>query len=268
MNNITCAIIDDEPLAIRLLANFVSKTPGLKLRFSSTDPIAALDRLKQEPTDLLFLDIQMPDLSGMELSRMVPPATRVIFTTAFKQYAFDSYEVNALDFLLKPIRYGKFLAAVEKARQWFDLKARAEAATTGPADEASATSATASLSASSAATVPAEPVASSVFVRVDGELRRLDVSAILYVEGMKDYVVFHLLQQQRPVKVVSHMTMKAAEEMLPARLFMRVHRSFIVAVDRIERVDRNNCVYLAGEVIRVTDAYLPAFQRYLAAHQK
>lgn len=261
MKNLTCAIVDDEPLAIRLIENFLGKTPGLELRFSSTDPIAALDRLRQEPADLLFLDIQMPDLSGMELSRMLPSETRVIFTTAFKQYAFDSYEVNALDFLLKPIRYSKFLAAVEKARQWFDLKARAEAALT-PATVTD-TSVT-----SSAASEAATSTVSSIFVRVDGELRRLDVGSILYVEGMKDYVVFHLLSQGRPVKVVSHMTMKAVEEMLPARLFMRVHRSFIVALDQIERVDRNNCIYLSGEIIRVTDAYLPQFQRYLAAHQK
>ena len=246
MNKLSCAIIDDEPLAIRLLENFVGKTPGLELRFSSTDPIAALDQLKQTPADLLFLDIQMPDLSGMELSRMVPAATRIIFTTAFKQYAFDSYEVNALDFLLKPIRYSKFLAAVEKAQQWFDMKSRAE----------------------NAAPTATEAEVSSVFVRVDGELRRLGLETILYVEGMKDYVIFHLKGDGRPTKVISHMTMKAAEDMLPGRLFMRVNRSFIVAVDRIERIDRNSCIYIGGAIIRVTDAYQPQFQSYLATHQK
>ena len=118
--NLTCIIVDDEPLAIRLLENFVERTPFLVLKASFTDSISALQTIKNDVVDLLFLDIQMPDLNGMELSRMVPSRTRIIFTTAFKEYAFDSYEVNALDFLLKPIRYDKFLTAAEKARDWFE----------------------------------------------------------------------------------------------------------------------------------------------------
>ena len=106
--NLTCIIVDDEPLAIRLLENFVERTPFLVLKASFTDSISALQTIKNDVVDLLFLDIQMPDLNGMELSRIVPSRTRIIFTTAFKEYAFDSYEVNALDFLLKPIRYDKF----------------------------------------------------------------------------------------------------------------------------------------------------------------
>jgi len=118
--NLTCIIVDDEPLAIRLLENFVERTPFLVLKASFTDSISALQTIKNDVVDLLFLDIQMPDLNGMELSRMVPSRTRIIFTTAFKEYAFDSYEVNALDFLLKPIRYDKFLTAAEKARDWVE----------------------------------------------------------------------------------------------------------------------------------------------------
>ena len=118
MKNITCIIIDDEPLAIKLLENFVERTPVLTFIASYTDSVKALAALKSNPVDLVFLDIQMPDMDGMELSRMVPADTRVIFTTAFKDYAFDSYEVNALDFLLKPIRYNKFVAAVDKAKRW------------------------------------------------------------------------------------------------------------------------------------------------------
>ena len=121
MKTLTCMIVDDEPLAVKMLEDFVSRTPYLRLAASFNDPVLALSTLCESPVDVLFLDIQMPDLDGLNLSRMVPPSTRVIFTTAFKEYAFDSYEVNALDFLLKPIRYHKFLGAVEKARQWFEM---------------------------------------------------------------------------------------------------------------------------------------------------
>ena len=117
--NISCIIVDDEPLAVKLLESFVAKTPQLRLEASFTDSVEALSWLREHPVNLAFMDIQMPDMSGMELSHMLPEGTKVIFTTAFKEYAFESYEVSAIDFLLKPIRYNKFIAAVEKAEQWF-----------------------------------------------------------------------------------------------------------------------------------------------------
>ena len=115
---LTCIIVDDEPLAVKLVESFVAKTPGLELLGSFTDSVEAVNAIRELQPNLLFLDIQMPDLNGMELAHTLPAGTRVIFTTAFKEYAFESYEVNALDFLLKPIRYNKFLAAVEKAQKW------------------------------------------------------------------------------------------------------------------------------------------------------
>ena len=119
--NLSCIIVDDEPLAVKLLESFVSKTPDLTLLASFTDSVEAINAVKEKKPNLLFLDIQMPDLNGMELAHMIPSETRVIFTTAFKEYAFESYEVKALDFLLKPIRYNKFIAAVDKAREWFTV---------------------------------------------------------------------------------------------------------------------------------------------------
>ena len=121
MRVLTCVIVDDEPLAVKLLESYVGKTDGLELVASFTDSVEAISMIKSHPVDLLFLDIQMPDMNGMELAHMIPAETRVVFTTAFKEYAFESYEVSALDFLLKPIRYNKFLAAVDKARQWFAI---------------------------------------------------------------------------------------------------------------------------------------------------
>ena len=116
MTSLRCFVVDDEPLAVKMLENFIARTPFLELVASFTDPVLALSEMRTQAPDLVFLDIQMPDLSGMELSRMVPAGTRIIFTTAFKQYAFESYEVSALDFLLKPIRYQKFLEAAEKVQ--------------------------------------------------------------------------------------------------------------------------------------------------------
>ena len=232
--SLSCIIVDDEPLAVKLLESFVTKTPDLELLASFTDSVEAINAVREQRPDLLFLDIQMPDLNGMELARMLPEGTRIIFTTAFKEYAFESYEVSALDFLLKPIRYNKFLAAVEKARK-------------------------------SSENHQSSTVNSTLFLKVDSEYRQINIADIIYVAGMKDYVMFYLDGEKRPL--VTHLTMKSVEEMLPQQQFMRVHRSYIVALDKIRKVDRNDCIYIgnedASEIIHVTEAFLPAFQQYL-----
>lgn len=234
MRTLTCIIVDDEPLAVRQLAAYAERTPDLQLLNTFTDSIAAINAVKEQKPDLLFLDIQMPNINGMELARSLPAQTRVVFTTAFKEYAFESYEVNALDFLLKPIRYTKFLESVEKARQWFGKEKEPET------------------------TATALP---SIFIRVDGELRNIPVERITYVSGMKDYVMFYLDGEHKPL--VTHLTMKAVEEMLPSQLFMRVHRSYIIAVDKIRKVDRNDCIYIGDEIIHIPDGYLAAFKAFI-----
>ena len=239
---LSCIIVDDEPLAVKLLESFVAKTPDLELLGSFTDSVEAINAIKEHKPNLLFLDIQMPDLNGMELAHMLPEGTKVIFTTAFKEYAFESYEVSALDFLLKPIRYNKFIAAVDKAKDWFGNHGEA---VQNP--------------------VPAPQMPTSepttIFLKVDGEYRQLALSQILYVEGMKDYVMFYIEGQKRPL--VTHLTMKSVEDMLPVSQFMRVHRSYIVALDKIRSVDRNDCLYIGEEIIRVTEAYHDKFIQYL-----
>lgn len=224
-------IVDDEPLAVRLLESMVGRVADLELCGSYTDSIAALEALQQDPVDLLFLDIQMPDLNGMELAHAIDShQTRIIFTTAFKDYAFESYEVNALDFLLKPIRYVKFQAAIEKAREYFGS--------------------------------PSNPTApTSIFLRIDGELRQVQLDQLLYVEGMKDYLKFHVEGERSPW--ITHMTMSAAEELLPPSQFMRIHRSYIIGLNHIRSIDRNDCVYIGEQIIRVTEAYKESFNRYL-----
>ena len=234
MMSLSCIIVDDEPLAVKLLESFVNKTPDLELLGSYTDSVEAINAVRNLQPNLLFLDIQMPDLNGLQLAHMLPDGTRIVFTTAFKEYAFDSYEVKALDFLLKPIQYNKFFAAVEKAKEWFSvysLKYKGDNST--------------------------------IFLKVDGEYRQIAVSNILYVCGMKDYVMFYLDSQPKPL--ITHLTMKSVEDMLPSQQFMRVHRSYIVALDKIRKVNRNDCIYIGNEIIHVTEAYLSAFHQYFAS---
>ena len=253
--NLSCIIVDDEPLAVKLLESFVKKTPDLELLGSFTDSVEAINAVKEKKPNLLFLDIQMPDLNGMELAHMIPSETRVIFTTAFKEYAFESYEVKALDFLLKPIRYNKFIAAVDKAREWFTVYSLqfTDDYSEGPEGLASK-----SIVNSKPSTVNNN---TTLFLKVDGEYRQIAISDIVYVSGMKDYVMFYLESERRPL--VTHLTMKSVEDMLPSQQFMRVHRSFIVCLDKIRKVDRNDCIYIGEEIIHVTEAFLPAFQQYL-----
>ena len=154
--NLTCAIVDDEPLALDLLESYVNKTPFLTLDGKYSSAVQAMKELPEKRVDLLFLDIQMPELNGLEFSKMVDPHTRIIFSTAFEQYAIDGYKVNALDYLLKPISYVDFLQAANKAVQWFELLQQ-----------------------------PKEEI-ESIFVKSDYKLVQIELKKILYVEGLKD----------------------------------------------------------------------------------
>ena len=243
MESIKCMVIDDEPLAVEMVKNFILRTPFLQFTASYTDAVDALTALKESPVDLLFLDINMPDLDGMSLAAMVPPETRIIFTTAFKEYAFESYNVNALDFLLKPINYARFLTAAEKARQWFGLNTATRQVPENTA----------------------EMKRNTLFIRMDGELKQIDINHILYVAGLKNYVMFYMENEQRPL--VTHLTMKAVEDILPPDTFMRVHRSYIVALHKISSVDRNNTIHIGKEFIHVSDSYSDSFNKYIQANQ-
>ena len=234
MRLLTCMIVDDEPLAVRLLESYVEKTPDLQLLASYTDSITAINAVKEQKPDVLFLDIQMPNIDGMELAHSLPEKTHVVFTTAFKEYAFESYEVNALDFLLKPIRYNKFLNAVEKARKQMSTQREVTQSSIQQ---------------------------NTVFIRVDGEWRNVVIDKITYVSCIKDYVMFYIDDEPRPL--ITHLTMKAVEQMLPSEKFLRIHRSYIVATDKISKIDRNDCVYIGKEVIHVPEGYQQAFQSFL-----
>lgn len=227
---LNCAIVDDEPLALDLMESYVAKTPFLNLTGKYSSAVQAMKELPERQVDLLFLDIQMPELSGLEYSKMVSPDTRVVFTTAFEQYAIDGYRVNALDYLLKPISYADFLQAANKAVQWFELLQQ-----------------------------PKEEI-TSIFVKSDYKLIQIPLNNILYIEGLKDYIKIYEEGASKPI--LSLMSMKAIEELLPASRFMRVHRSFIVQKEKIRVVDRGRIIF-GKTYIPVSDSYKQAFQEYL-----
>lgn len=228
--NLNCAIVDDEPLALNLMESYVVKTPFLQLVGKYSSAVQAMKELPGKPVDLLFLDIQMPELSGLEYSKMVSPATRIVFTTAFDQYAIDGYKVNALDYLLKPISYADFLQAANKAQKWFELLQQ-----------------------------PREDI-QSIFVKSGYKLVQIELKNILYVEGLKDYIKIYEENSSKPI--LSLMSMKAMEDLLPASRFMRVHRSYIVQKEKIRVVDRGRIVF-GKTYIPISDSYKQAFQDYL-----
>lgn len=235
-----CAITDDEPLALDLMESYVNKTPSLILEGRYSSAVEALGALREKPVDLLFLDIQMPELSGIELSRIIDPSTRVVFTTAFGSYALDSYKVNALDYLLKPVTYQDFLQSVDKALKWFSLVDRASGETRETARETGERE--------------------SIFVKSEYRLIQIRLDSILYIEGLKDYIKIYTESSGEPV--LSLMSMKSMEEMLPADRFIRVHRSFIVQKSKIQVIERSRIIF-GDKYIPIGDNYKESFQAFV-----
>lgn len=241
---ITCAIIDDEPLAVSLLESYAMKTPFLELKDTFNSAVQAIEALSEEAVDLLFLDIQMPELNGLEFSRLIPAETRVIFTTAFNQYAIDSYKVNALDYLLKPIKYTDFLTAANKAMLWFEICRKTPVKPSKIDDQPNVS----------------PPSIESIFIKTEYKLVQVELRKILYIEGLKDYVKIYI--EDEPRAILSLMSMKALEEMLPAHRFIRVHRSFIVQPEKIRVIERNRIVF-GKEYIPISDTYKEKFYDFL-----
>ena len=232
---LTCFIIDDEPLALGLLESYVGKTPFLKLTGKFSSAVAALESIRLTPPEVIFLDIQMAELNGLEFAYFVPEKSRIIFTTAFEKYALESYKVNALEYLLKPFSYPEFLQTANKALQWHQMNEKATSDT-------------------------GKITTDCIYVKSDYRLIQVELFKILYIESLKDYLKIFLDGESGPI--VSHITMKAMEEMLPTHLFMRVHRSFIVRKDKIKVVEHNRIVFNKTR-IPVSDSYKDSFQEFL-----
>lgn len=218
---IYCAVVDDEPLAVELMESYISRTPFLELTGSYTSSSEALEALRNEPVDLLFCDINMPGLTGMDLVSVMPEETKVVFVTAYSEYALEGFRHNALDYLLKPVSYQDFLKSADRAFKWFSM-----AAGTGQP--------------SAQDTLSARHGGGSFFVKSEYRTVRIFFDELIAVEGMKDYVKFHIQGEDLPV--LSIMSMKAVEEILPHQ-FMRVHRSFIVNTDRIRIIEKGRLLF-------------------------
>ncbi|MDR3693018.1 LytTR family DNA-binding domain-containing protein [Mucilaginibacter sp.] len=248
---LNCIAVDDEPLALGLVSSFIEQTPFLNLvgRFSSA--VDALKAIHSQKIDVLFLDIQMPDLNGIELARVLDNSKankpRIIFTTAYNQFALEGYKVDALDYLLKPFNYEEFLHAATKALNYAELVEKSNA----PAP------------AVTTATAPAEERIEDeyLFLKVEYQLVRIALNDILYIEGLKDYVKVWLKSAEKPI--LSLTSLKSLEEKLPSKKFMRVHRSFIVSLDKINSITRN-ALQIGKVNITVGDQYKEAFSQFLS----
>lgn len=233
---IKCIVVDDEPLALELMTGYVRQTPFLELIEGYDNPLLALEAAQRGECELLFLDINMPQLTGLDLAPLLPEGVRIIFTTAYSQYALQSYKLNALDYLVKPISYAEFVAAANKAKEWFDLKQSAEAS------------------------ISMDEGQRSIFVKSGYRIERIQLASILYIENQKDYVKFHFTTGQPPI--TSLMNLQLLEDFLPEAQFMRIHRSFIVNLDNIQTIERN-CVVYGKEYIPISDSYKDKFNDYL-----
>lgn len=237
--NYTCLIVDDEPLARKLLSEYLSKVPWLQLQGACSSPMEALDVLRRQAPDILFLDVQMPELTGISLLKVLQKKPYVILTTAYSEYALEGYELDVMDYLLKPITFERFLKAVEKAAERLS-----------PAPSAAPVEAESS---------PTENTPDFVFVKDGTALVKVRLGDILYVEGLKDYVALHLPGGKR---IVTLQRLKVLEEQLPAERFARIHNSYIVGLEWLDVVHKDH-VEIAKIKLPVSDSYQKSFREKL-----
>ncbi|HLN21144.1 MAG TPA: LytTR family DNA-binding domain-containing protein [Bacteroidales bacterium] len=226
--------IDDEPLALQLVTGYINRTSGLNFVGAFDNPVDAEEFLLNNPVDLIFLDIRMPDMSGIEFARNKMKGPKIVFTTAYEKYALEGYKLQIVDYLLKPFSYEEFLMAVTKAQRLIKLE-----------DKAAGMS---------------EVNADFLFLKSDYKIRRINFNDILYIEGLKDYVKVFTVNASKPY--LSLTSLKQMEAKLPEGKFMRVHRSFIVNLGKIDTIERSRIIF-GKEYIPVSEQYKDKFQEFL-----
>ena len=231
---IKCVIVDDEPLALSVLERYINQTPFLQLVEKFTNPVKAFKYLNDNEIDLLFVDIQMPDLSGFELVNNLKRKPVFIFTTAYSEFALEGFKADALDYLLKPIDIPEFTKAVNKAKEWLEIRNEKNSLV--------------------------ETTKDFLFIKSEYKIIRINFSEITYIQGISEYVKIHL-SSRKPI--MSLISLKSLEAQLPASMFMRVHKSYIVNLQKVNMIERNEIVYDDGTIIPVSQQYKVQFQEFV-----
>lgn len=225
-NIIHCAILDDEPLPVELLQDYITKTPGLHLSYSFRDPLQLLQAIEKQPVQILFLDVQMPELTGFQVARLLKGKCEIIITTAFPEYALDGYEYDVADYLLKPFGFERFLVAINKCKKRLISNQR----------------------------VPdAEP--SHFFVKTGSKLLKILHNDVIYLEAMRDYVAIHLANE----KILTLQSLRSFEEQMPEK-FIRIHRSYIINSDKVSYIEGHN-ISLGSIILSVGEKYMNSLAR-------
>jgi len=236
MKNIRCVILDDEPMAVTLLSKYVEKIPYLELVKATTNPFEVLDLVAQTSIDILFLDIQMPELTGLQMMEMLGNKTKFVVTSAYSEYALKGYEHNVIDYLLKPISFERFYTCSQKVEQVFKEKTVAVEFVTKSDEKAD----------------------DFIFVKTDGKLVKIKLTDLILIEGLKDYLCLHLKSE----KLIVLDLMKEFENKLPISDFMRIHKSYIIRLDQIETIERNR-IFIQDKIIPVGDTYKSKFNEWI-----
>jgi DNA-binding LytR/AlgR family response regulator len=232
---LSCMVVDDEPLALSLIGDYVSKVPGLFLAYTISDPLQALEIVKRETIDLIFLDIQMPELNGIQFLKILQKKSMVIITTAYSEYALDGYEHHVIDYLLKPVTLERLMISADRAFERYRALQREEKPL-----------------------VQSNPDVQHIFVKTEYRIVKVDLNEIYYLEGARDYVLIHLADE----KILTLQSMKSIEKDLPERQFIRVHKSFIIAINKIAFIERGR-VSIKKAMIPVSDTYRENFLKRL-----
>ncbi|MFB2117820.1 LytR/AlgR family response regulator transcription factor [Parapedobacter sp. 2B3] len=232
---VRCIAVDDEPLALDIISDYVAKVPELTLVASTTNAIEALAMVQNGEVDLAFLDVQMPELTGIQFLKIINGKCDVILTTAYPQYALDGYELNVVDYLLKPIAFDRFYRSVQKVLANRPQQVAQPVSTSLPSD-----------------------TVDFIFIKTEHKIQRVDLDDILYIEGLKDYISIYTAAE----RIVTLQNMKKMEDILPSNRFVRVHRSYIVALEKIASIERGR-IFIEDKIIPVGDTYRDAFYKYI-----